>query len=709
MAALGMIVQRADVVTDFIEGDGAVALSDDRFEIDPAEGARLDVLANDVGLGADAVPVIATAPGCGDARVVGNQIAYDGSGCSGEQRFIYRVDGAGVATVRLAIVGRDAPVSRDAPDGIAAARDRDAGPDLAGSGLERPDPGTAAEPAFRPTQPSRPVVAPFASDRSGVAVAQSSGEAVRAPLRGPDTLDTTARSPDAVTAPETVGAPRIGAAPESIATDETTAPAATETELAVAAPAPAGLFGASDRVATQTAPDPSRPAPAVPLGNLLAFTPRPMPGPERAGDPLPGAADRSIANMPPSFAEAPAAMQSPLTLADRDRPAATLSLARVDRSISRRPEPAALGAADGAGQLDAEIPRANPVRIVADQSARLALRDPSIGLGDARALGLAGSLVPVEAALPSGLSAPSARDRSLLAALGDGAAAVPDAGGGSGAADQETETALVPVPRPRPVRRESREAEDTEIAALPTASGACATPPAMTVDPQPAGRTGLVIVSPCHAGSIAELRYSGLRLAIPLDAAGEAELDVLGFETRSPAVLWFRDGQEIAFDLPFVGMRRLTRVGLVWDSPVVLDLHAFEFGAEVYGDGHVFPGNRRSFDTIRRSGGGFLTTYAAISGIGQNMQIYSFWRRPGGDGGVIDLAVDYASRSRDALPETCGDGRFAAPAFVVLRSVDGERERPLNRRLSALSCGGTAEGSLRLIEAAIDDVIITGR
>jgi len=59
-----------------------------------------------------------------------------------------------------------------------------------------------------------------------------------------------------------------------------------------------------------------------------------------------------------------------------------------------------------------------------------------------------------------------------------------------------------------------------------------------------------------------------------------------------------RDGQEIAFDLPFVGMRRLTRVGLVWDSPVVLDLHAFEFGAEVYGDGHVFPGNRRSFDTI---------------------------------------------------------------------------------------------------------------
>jgi hypothetical protein len=173
-------------------------------------------------------------------------------------------------------------------------------------------------------------------------------------------------------------------------------------------------------------------------------------------------------------------------------------------------------------------------------------------------------------------------------------------------------------------------------------------------------------------------------------------------------VLWFRDGRELNFELPFVGLRRLNRVALVWDAPVVLDLHAFEFGADPGDQGHVFPGNRRSFDEVRRAGGGFLTTYSSIGGIGQNMQIYSYWDRRSDRTGVIELAVDYATRSRERRPETCGGGSFAAPAFLVVRSEDGELQRPLNSRLSAVDCGGLSGRSM-LIEAAIDDVIVRGR
>jgi len=331
-----------------------------------------------------------------------------------------------------------------------------------------------------------------------------------------------------------------------------------------------------------------------------------------------------------------------------------------------------------------------------------------------RALGQTGSLGPVTVGRPTGLSAPSGRDASILEMQEDADAQT--------AETAELAALTSPLPRRRGAEDEAETGaagtsaaqpadgagESTRVAALPEATAVCAAEPAMTVDPRPAGRTTLVVVSPCHAGSIAELRYSDLRLAIPLDENGRGEVEVLGFDSRADAVLWFRDGREIGFSIPFVGMRNLTRVALVWDAPVVLDLHAFEFGAGTGGEGHVHPGNRRSFEEIRRGGGGFLTTYSSINGIGQNMQVYSYWKRRSNTAGVVDLAVDYASRSHERRPDTCGGGPYAAPAFVVLRSENGEMDRALNRRLSAMDCGQMS-GRRVLIEAAVDDVIIRGR
>jgi len=379
-------------------------------------------------------------------------------------------------------------------------------------------------------------------------------------------------------------------------------------------------------------------------------------------------------------------------------PSATISLARVGQPVRAGAGPAGLSSASAAASsgFDAEIPRANPVRIGRSPGSGLALASPSSGLGDIRDIGQGGTLAPVKAGIPRGLSAPSAssRDASLLQALADPGAAAPS-----------PETAAA---KERAEETPEAEGEDLRVAALPEARVACATPPGLTVNPRSAGQTRLVVVSPCHAGTTAELQYSGVRVAIPLDMAGRGELDVLGFERRAEAILWFDDGEELAFDMPFTGLRRLTRVAVVWDMPVVLDLHAFEFGAGLEQEGHVFSGNRRSFADVRRGGGGFVRTYAAVDGVGQNMQVYSFWRPRGGESGVIELKLDYASRTRERRAETCGDGPYAAPAFTVLRSEAGEIDRPRTRRLRSVDCGRPTE-NYALIGAAIDDVIVTGR
>ncbi|MEL7000205.1 MAG: hypothetical protein AAFP68_18270, partial [Pseudomonadota bacterium] len=151
------------------------------------------------------------------------------------------------------------------------------------------------------------------------------------------------------------------------------------------------------------------------------------------------------------------------------------------------------------------------------------------------------------------------------------------------------------------------------VAALPRRDAPCVIPPAMTIDVRRAARSIVTVDAPCHATTVAQLEYSGLRLAIPLDAQGKGDLTVLGFEPSAPALISFDNGEVIDFDLPFKGVDRVSRVALVWELPVNLELNAIEFGSPLLGDDHVRPDNPRSFQDDRRRGGGFLHTYRSYA------------------------------------------------------------------------------------------------
>lgn len=247
------------------------------------------------------------------------------------------------------------------------------------------------------------------------------------------------------------------------------------------------------------------------------------------------------------------------------------------------------------------------------------------------------------------------------------------------------------------------------IAALPGAAAECTVPPSTELEIRRAAQTVIRINAPCQADSVAELSYSGLRLAIPLDREGRGSIVALGFEASAPAIVRFSDDAVLDFDIPFPDVNRVERVAVVWDLPVALELHALEFGAQTGDPNHVYPGNRRTFGDVRRRGGGFLHGYRAYAGVGQNAQIYTHWKRGGAPSGIIKLMVDFASRNRDRLEGTCGDGIYAAPGFVVLRASAGRIERPVTRRLAALPCSRILEevGDKRLISGAIDDLVIT--
>ncbi|MFK7944543.1 MAG: hypothetical protein AB8B85_16740 [Paracoccaceae bacterium] len=348
-----------------------------------------------------------------------------------------------------------------------------------------------------------------------------------------------------------------------------------------------------------------------------------------------------------------------------------------------------------------------------------------------------GTLLPIENAnlpdIDARAEGEETVDRSLVAALGQAAAG----GLGDALADLPVDLSqsplenapnTAPAPAPRVTRNVDIASVDSEggrhsdraglparppeidarRAALPQSDANCVTPPSSAIDVMRAGRTRLSIIAPCQANTVAELNYSGIRFAMPIDSEGKGQILTLGFEANAQAVLQFVDGVRVDFDLPFKSVDRVARVALVWDLPVDLELNALEFGADPGSNDHVRPENRRSFSEVRRQGGGFLHSFRSAEGVGQNVDVYSHWRRAGGPNGIVRMMIDFASRNRDQLPETCGNGSLAEPQFLVMRSDGGQLERPILRRLASLDCSEISReyGDNGLISDGIADLLI---
>ncbi|HUF87968.1 MAG TPA: hypothetical protein VMM59_11355 [Thermohalobaculum sp.] len=251
-------------------------------------------------------------------------------------------------------------------------------------------------------------------------------------------------------------------------------------------------------------------------------------------------------------------------------------------------------------------------------------------------------------------------------------------------------------------------------------------PATVTLELEPAAMTRVSVNAPCHAGEVAELAYEGLRFALPLDAQGAGSLAVPGFRGASEAMLGLGGREAREFTIPFREIERIDRVAVVWETPDAAEapgapaLHAFEFGARPGTPGHVSPAEPRSFETVRRTGGGWLAAYEPAHGKGRRIEVYSFWRRFGGPSGVVRLGLDPAAGAGD-----CAGAAAGAADYRVLRMTGGRLERPRLGRIAPRDCtvlagAGGPEGardpgrsagrsSGRFIDAAVDDLVVRRR
>lgn len=677
MVAFGTVMQKAgglNEILDTLSGvqDDRLRLVDDQVTVRTNTLVRLKVLDNDKGLAPEQRKGLAVvrAPDCGRVFVQEGTLQYfPEAACVGERRLVYTVPDIGpdgAATVVLRVIG----------DG-----DAEPAPAMASAAQQAVEKVALAKaPQAMPAMVERVVEKP----------------AKAAPAKTPPAPQTAAASVEAGTS-RTTASHGTNAAVKNVRSEARIVPEAQPVQV----PSPAAVETSADQRVARV--EPSAPQPTVVRAASLVR------------DPV----------APPSV---PADLAAPSLDADAG---AEVALAALDVPGSPAedltwpgllPSEPVASSIGGSGVMIAVLERREPPKAELPAPRAPAVQEPD--LGEILVLAAAKPDAPVPVSLGSEVLAgqggepgnalsglpmdrnlpPRPRPRivpempeqpeqqpALLARL----------------SPAETEAVPVSVTQPAPASTPEQEPQEL-IAALPPAEAACVAPPSTAIDIKRGARTHLHVVAPCQADTVAELRYSGLSFAVPLDAEGKGGITALGFEANAAALLTFVDGTQVDFDLPFRSIARIQRVALVWDQPVSLELNALEFGAGLRSAGHVYREHPRSFSQVRRAGGGFLNRFRSAGGVGQNVEVYTFWNRAGSSSGVVRLLIDFASRSRDRLEGTCDSGPLASPQYLVMRSDGGQMTGPISRRLVAVSClevGGDM-GDERLISDGIDDLII---
>ncbi len=241
----------------------------------------------------------------------------------------------------------------------------------------------------------------------------------------------------------------------------------------------------------------------------------------------------------------------------------------------------------------------------------------------------------------------------------------------------------------------------TESAAASAAPAACGAHSIVT-EALDGGMMRVVITAPCRANQDVQLAYGGANLIRRFDPEGRLDymLDCFAGAT-SELTVTFADGASERRPVVAGDLDRLSKVAVIWNAPVNLDLHAFEYSAAFGRAGHVWeraastPVAAREIMLGGRRGRGYLSTIDDGRSIGDKLEVYTFLHHDEQSSGVVAMGLDYATRGEMPAGMTCGSGTFAEVRYqVVTLGRRGQIARE-NGILSAAPCGARIGAQVR--------------
>lgn len=243
------------------------------------------------------------------------------------------------------------------------------------------------------------------------------------------------------------------------------------------------------------------------------------------------------------------------------------------------------------------------------------------------------------------------------------------------------------------------------IAAKPAET--CAAP-AIATEALDGGRMGLAITAPCLGNADVEIAYGGATFVYRLDGKGTAGVVLDCFAgADKPAEVKFSDGTAKSLPIQANDLLRVSKVAIIWQMPVNLDLHAFEYAALAGQRGHLFEGSPGSESAAFKEteagprGRGFMSATSLGKGPGDKVEVYTFINRDDQTVGAIDFAIDYQTRGDAPTAATCAGGSEAEVPYRMSLMVRGKAIGIEKGRIAAAPCGAALNPAVRYGRGAL--------
>lgn len=235
----------------------------------------------------------------------------------------------------------------------------------------------------------------------------------------------------------------------------------------------------------------------------------------------------------------------------------------------------------------------------------------------------------------------------------------------------------------------------------------------VAVEPLPGGRSKIAVHSPCRHGQDVNMQYGPIAIGRTFNDKGDAEFIAdmfLGPEAKTGVSL--ADGQQQRIQLATGDLDEVTKVAVIWNAPVDLSLHAFEYAAMQGEPGDVWSGAPRNavaaseLITKDGRGHGFMSSISDGKAPGPKAEVFTFWHGKQQSRGVVAMALDYETRGTNPNGDTCGSGRYAqVPIEVIVRETSGAVTRQ-NGLIASVPCGQTLSSEARYQTGIVPDIRI---
>lgn len=235
----------------------------------------------------------------------------------------------------------------------------------------------------------------------------------------------------------------------------------------------------------------------------------------------------------------------------------------------------------------------------------------------------------------------------------------------------------------------------------------------LSAQPLPGGRSKVSIQSPCRQGQNVSLQYGPIVTQRMLDDKGGAEFIAdmfLGSDVETGVL--FTDGKQQHLQLAAGDLDQVIKVAVIWNAPVNLDLHAFEYAASPGEPGDVWSGAPRDAATAAAlitqddRGHGFVSSADDGKGTGPKAEVFTFLQSKHQSRGAIAMALDYETRGSEPSGDACGSGRYAeVPIEVVVRNPGGAVSKQ-DGIISSMPCGKALSADARYQTGVVPDIRI---